>query len=495
MIIQQPSPFFTAPGNDKRESRRRLLLISYHFPPGQAAGALRWQQMVRQAAEHGWGVDAVCLDPASLPSADCSRLNRLTPGTRVFGVPAPDPCLDRLERRVHQLRRRLRSAGAGISTAAVGGASQGEVRVASFSNAEVRARRLRAPRDWIRAYDAWRAHAHERAWSRAAHVLAERVARQGLYHAVVTCGPPHHVHEAGRQLARRMSLPHVVDMRDPWSLVERLPESVASPLTLRAAERLERGVVRDAALLVCNTDPARDALAAAYPERADRMIAVMNGFDDEPLPPPSGNGRFVLAYAGNIYLDRDPRGLFRAVALVTRELGLSPAEFGVEFMGDVHAYGGLSLEDLAGREGIGSYVRVHKPRPRSEAMEFLAGAAMLVSLPQDSHMAVPSKVFEYMRFPAWMLALADRGSATQRLLSDTNADVVEPDDTASIASAIRSRVAEFQVRGRPERGIAEPRFSRQAQATRFFSALDAVAAAIGEACHAQQAREGVVAQA
>ena len=35
----------------------RLLLITYHFPPGQAAGALRWQKFVTRGAARGWAFD------------------------------------------------------------------------------------------------------------------------------------------------------------------------------------------------------------------------------------------------------------------------------------------------------------------------------------------------------------------------------------------------------------------------------------------------------
>src|SRR4051794_37614156 len=55
----------------------RLLLISYHFPPSQTAGALRWQKLSRYAAERGWGLDVVTLHPDAVANADWSRLDEL----------------------------------------------------------------------------------------------------------------------------------------------------------------------------------------------------------------------------------------------------------------------------------------------------------------------------------------------------------------------------------------------------------------------------------
>ena len=93
------------------------------------------------------------------------------------------------------------------------------------------------------------------------------------------------VHDAARRVARTAGVPFVVDMRDPWSLVERVPEVLANPLFLSLARRYERRTFTKASLIVANTEAARDALAQVYPELSTRMIAVMNGYDDEPLPP------------------------------------------------------------------------------------------------------------------------------------------------------------------------------------------------------------------
>src|SRR6185436_8568687 len=103
-------------------------------------------------------------------------------------------------------------------------------------------------------------------------------------------GPPHMAHEAGRIASERTGTPHVVDMRDPWSLVQRLREEVASPLWVRTARAYEERVVRHASLITMNTQAARDAMRAAYPSEAYKFEVIRNGSDDEPLPTPPRDG-------------------------------------------------------------------------------------------------------------------------------------------------------------------------------------------------------------
>jgi len=323
-----------------------------------------------------------------------------------------------------------------------------------------------------RAYHARREFGRDGAWARAAERVGRRLLNGKSHRAIVTCGPPHMVHEAGRRLSRRFGIPHVMDMRDPWSEVERLPEASASRAWLRLASQYEARCVGSARWVVANTEPAAEALRTRYPVAKDRVITVMNGFDDEPLPEVSRDERFLLAYAGTVYLDRDPSPLFRASARVIRDLDLSPSQFGIEFMGTFQKIEGRGLDELADECGINGFVQGHPPGTRAEAMRFLAGASMLINLPQDSHLAIPSKVFEYVRFPAWVLALAEPESATAGVLTN-RADVVRPDDEEGMAGIIRERYEEYASGVRPV-PPATSELSRTVQAERLAEALDLV---------------------
>src|SRR2546426_281457 len=70
-------------------ARPRLLLITYHFPPDAAVGALRWQKLSRYAVERGWGLDVIALDSASLAASDPNCTADHPPAVRVYGVPVP----------------------------------------------------------------------------------------------------------------------------------------------------------------------------------------------------------------------------------------------------------------------------------------------------------------------------------------------------------------------------------------------------------------------
>jgi glycosyltransferase involved in cell wall biosynthesis len=458
----------------------RLLLISYHFPPAQTAGALRWEKFSQYAAERGWAIDVVALHPSGLPKPDTSRLATLPAGIRVYGIPDPMLWVERVEQSVWRGYRRLRqvteAASINGSQATAGAAvfvgARPASRCFSLGRAEIQWALKDLPSGMRRGYYAWRDYTRQSRWAQAAATVCLGVSGPQTHAAVISCGPPHMAHEAGRRVAVARGLPLVMDLRDPWSLVQRLPEAVASPIGLALADRYERRTMARAALVVANTEPLRLGLQAKYPEARSRIITVMNGYDQDPVPRSRHGRRFTIAYAGTIYLDRDPRILFRAAARVVHELALGPADFRIELMGDVESFEGVPTQVIAREEGLDGFVETRPSGPRREATEFLSGASMLLCLPQDSDMSIPSKMFEYMQYDAWVLALAERQSATERLLRGSDADVVAPRDVERLAAVLRKRYLQYSRGGRPTRLATDPQYSRREQARQLFDAIE-----------------------
>lgn len=460
-----PRPFFEASGGSP--TARRLLLISPLFVPDQGVGVLRWQRMSRYLVERGWELDVITLHPDCIESPDWSRLTDLPRGIRLFGVHTPILLIAQL---IDKLRELLRSIRPRVPVHQCRTHdSSNVVHMGSIAGREFRWD-LAKPRGYIRMYNVLLIRAELRRWARDAFGPARQLVAPGLHDAVISSGPPNSAHEAARLVSRHTGLPFVMDMRDTWSVVQRAPERIASPLLLHLAARHERQAVNQASLVVTNTHGARSAMAKIYPEATERILTVMNGYDDEPLPPTKHGSQFIVAYAGTIYLDRDPRFVFRAAGQVIEELRLSPTQFALKFIGANDW--GIPLTEMAEAEGVIDFLSVGPPRARAEALEFLAQANMLLILPQDTDLAIPAKIFEYMRYEAWLLALAEPGSAVALVLQDSAADVVSSRDIRGIASTIRMRYQQFAAGVRPRPIASDVRLSRRYQTQLLLDAIE-----------------------
>jgi hypothetical protein len=448
--------FRTAPPDEVR--KRRLLLISYYFPPINVVGALRWQRLSSYAAERGWAIDVLLVDPKDVPFAqDQARLAELPPGMTLYAVPDAEPPLVHLQRWLwRRVRPLVRRNGESPSVAA-------EERAEPPS--------LPAGRQLGPSYLARMHYSQLEHWAHAAARAGLEIARAHRPDYIVSSGPPHSTHEAARLLSERLGVPWLMDMRDPWCAVEVMPHELASRTWFNLAARHEARCIRAARVISTTTEALRRDIVDRYPEVKDRVTTIMNGADRQTIPEVSRGRTFTIAYAGNLYVGRDPRNLFRAVAKVTRELSLTPDDFTVEFMGGVD-FARRPIGDIASDIGVGAFVKTTPARPHKESLRFLAGATMLVSLPQYAHLAIPAKVFEYVQFDAWLLVLAEPESATALLFRDSSADVVEPNDVDGIAAAIKRRFEQHRCGEQPVAVNNDGRFDRARQAARLFDAIE-----------------------
>jgi hypothetical protein len=456
------------------KDRRRILLLSYHFPPAETAGALRWQKLAAPLSEAGWALDVVTLAFDPVTDSGLQALESLPSDTRVFGVPEGQLRTRRYSKSLSNRLKALRPART-YTVAPEGPAVAGLSRPGSLHRTEIGWHPLgQAVR---RAYGAAFRLNLERGWAKAAERTAAGLLEDpgSRHEVVVTCGPPHLVHPAGFRLHRRFGLPFVMDTRDPWRFIERIPEAIASPVWLGVSRFLEERCVREAALVVTNTEPAAELLRRTYPGQGP-FLAVRNGSDV--VRPAEGTlqGPFTAVFAGSIYLDRDPRPLFEAAARLVSERNLGPEQFRILLVGNVSEFDGRPVRELADSAGVADFVELRAAVPRDELAGILAEAAVLVSLPQDSHLAIPSKIFEYAEYPASLLAISEPASATARLLAGTSADVVPPGSPDGIHAALARRYEQHRTGERPRPLAEDPRFRRSIQAALLVEALGAVAA-------------------
>jgi glycosyltransferase involved in cell wall biosynthesis len=462
-IIGPDAPFFETPPNTA--ATRRMLLVFFYFAPSAEVGVLRWLSLAKFGAERGWAIDVVTLHPMFMGTVDNSRLMQLPNGVRVFGFSGIEPLWFR---GLMSAWRKL----SGSSDRNNGGPALNGHRDATD------AAQLTTPADapeWRRGF---RSRVHFKVtdvFARRAVSLGQALAASQRYDVVVSSGPPHAGHLAAREIAATTGIPFVMDMRDPWSEHTAAPEELRSAAWQRITKIDEDRCIASATAVVVTSDAHEELQVEKYPFLRGRIRTVMNGADQDVVPKSQLGNQFVIGFAGKIYLGRDPRVLFRAAAKVVRETGASPEEFIVEFMGD-SACNGVPMTAIAQEQGLGDHFRSHGFRPRREALAFLSRAALLVSLPLRTTMTLPAKLFEYMRFDAWLLALAEKGSATEALLRGTGADVVEPEDEANIVRVLRARYEAFRAGRRPLAINHDGRFDRSTQSERMFGLLEEIAA-------------------
>jgi glycosyltransferase involved in cell wall biosynthesis len=231
-----------------------------------------------------------------------------------------------------------------------------------------------------------------------------------------------------------LGLPWIADFRDPMTgnLGRKLSKS-----SRHFDEYFERMFMRNADIIIANTDRVREMWQKRYPEFAPKIRLLWNGFDPadfmEATPPPPPREFTRMAHVGTLYARRDPLYLLRAVQRQIRRDRLDPQRFRIAF------YGPMAERVRQNRETFQALVEAgcvsFDPEPpdkhRSHELMREADSLLLLDYLEEARLQVPAKLFFYVRTGRPVLACTLSDSSSERILNRCGVPAVclHPDDS------------------------------------------------------------------
>jgi glycosyltransferase involved in cell wall biosynthesis len=370
---------------------RKLLLVTYHFPPSAASGGFRMLGFARYLPRFGWQPIVVAPPRTPWEPVDPDLERQVPAGTPICHVPYPRTFVAKL------LDRTV-------------------------------------------PYSAWLPHALAACF---------QTVRRYRPDAVLTSGPPHCVHMLGLALKRGYGLPWLADFRDPW--IGQDATSPAGPTWPIFAACAERAVMKHADCVIANAPGACATIQTGYPRHRDKVVTITNGYDPESYvrlstPRPS-NGALSIVHAGELYFGRDPRPFLDAIRLARAEPSAA-GPFRVSFLGRTGE--SVNLAHEIDQRGLGQVVTLEGQVPYRQTLLDLARADLLLLLDTPGRrIGVPAKLYEYLGAGRPVLALAEpdgdvawvlrRGGMPYRIASILDRD--------GIRQALRELSAELRTNG------------------------------------------------
>jgi hypothetical protein len=279
-------------------------------------------------------------------------------------------------------------------------------------------------------------------WSCRAREAAKRILqkRGGAGGVVFSSSPPLGSHLAAWQVVSRFHLPWIADFRDPIA-----SNSSGRYSTFVRLFDLEKRIVRRSRFVLANTDTAADRLRALYPECADKVHLIWNGFDpeDRVRPEPVATHPYTLiSHVGELYLGRTATPIIESIARLISQKRLKPDHVRLRLIGpaDQRCLPDSSLLENGKTEG---WLDLRNEKvPKREADKITGGSDGLLLLQPQSTLQVPGKLFEYLQIGRPILAYLARESPSERILALSGVPYrcVYPDGSPSEQDRV---VAEF----------------------------------------------------
>jgi len=427
-------------------SEARLLLVTFHFPPDGAIGAVRPYEFAKLLPQHGVNVWVLTVLPEYAERFDPSALPEGIPEDRIIRTPVLPSRRDRYLQMTQGLRRWIRGrTGKAISTqGSSSGASHSSRRTPLVS---------RCFTDWL-SYPDWYG-----GWRHPALQAADLLMREVQFSAVLSTAPPRTAALVGLAIAKRYRRPFILDLRDPWLPTEfDYVKGRLCPLVYYLQKRLFMACLRHADLIIANTSVFGEMLQKEYPQYADRVYVVPNGLPEQIFinTDVTISSKFVVAHFGTVYGRRTVgtflQGLRNWLINGEHRVGLPDVE--VLFYGE-------SSEDIAGQAralGIEHYVRVQPPVARAQALQLMRDSSVLLLLAQKQPLQIPGKTYEYLATDKPIIAMTEHDGATGRLLRDAPSCYIaeSADEVAQILEALWHNYVQGKSLSSDRRQFLEP---------------------------------------
>lgn len=351
---------------------RRILIVSYWYPPAVGAAAERAFGFARHLPAHGWEAHVLT---ASRPSAAPE-----TPGVTVHNVDDPlavdQPFADFDPRETPSVWKSM-------------------------------ARQLIFPDRFVR-------------WRKAAESTLKQLTSSTPFDVILVTFPPASAVQTA--LADESGAKIVLDYRDRWIGPGGYEPSAA--LVRRRHEKLESAAVRRAARIVAVSDAMADAIAAEQRIDRSRVVVIPNGYEIIPLEtqqaaavseegnPPTNDlatRPLVIAHVGAVIPRNRPELFFDALARGKGDPRLR--DFLFRFVGN------LSRDYIASL-GLAGLVQSTGLLPRDEAIHEMQSADALLLLTGEyvGRWGASAKLFEYLQTGLPVLCLEEKLGSNDRAL-------------------------------------------------------------------------------
>ncbi len=276
-----------------------------------------------------------------------------------------------------------------------------------------------------------------------------RAVRKEKVSVIVSSSPPVSAHIVASLVARMTGRPHLVDFRDLWTLNHNYNQR-GYPEYFKKYDRFWERMVLKRAKLVTTASPGFSRQMATHLNGSlnGKIETITNGFDygevnlEEEFPA-SDKKCLRFLYAGTLYSHFNPVFFLESLADWQKEDRIDPATVAIDFYGNYD----YDYKEWVGKLGLGAMVRFHGFIPRAELLKIIKKAdylLLLLGFQPEAANVIPAKLFEYLASGAKILALAPDG-VTSELIKKYEAGIcIGKKDGSELIRTLRGIYREWQ---------------------------------------------------
>ena len=374
-------------------SKKKLLIITYYWPPAGGPGVQRWLKFVKYLPQ--FNVHPIVYTPknAAYPLLDETLnkdLNQVDFTLIQNEINEPNQWMSKL------FKKKTKNISAGV--------------IKPKEKQSLLEKALLFIRGNFFIPDS------RKTWVKPSIDFLKNYIHQNPVDAIITTGPPHSMHLIGLALKKETGIHWIADFRDPWHEINYQQELYLLNYAKKRHQTLELNVLQEANMLLTTSNATKKLLE----QKTKRPITVItNGYDDQKSTVYKKDENFTLSHIGSLLSNRNPLILWEAIAELIKENSNFSQHFKLKLVGKVSQ----DILDTLTTFGLIKHTQIIHYVSHEEAIKAQKESQVLLLIEENSEAGsyiIAGKLFEYLVSDTPILAIGPKVSDVKTIINETN---------------------------------------------------------------------------
>jgi len=396
---------------------KKILMISYYFPPTIGGGIFRVMRFIKYLPQNGWMPVIMTPKESYVPGEDREVGEKM-----LRGIPASIKIIRTKTFEILNMGRRSLKKAEDV---------QIQKSVLLFMKRYISKiiKSISIPDEVM-------------GWIPFATINGNRAIRKEGIGTIYTTSPPASVHLIGLLLKWVTRRPWIADFRDPWTQGIGFKKHNFARKGLELL--LERTVIKNADQVITTTPAISDYFRSKHPVHSHKIATITNGYDPDDFIKAlnyKSTKKFTITHTGYLFGHRNSIPFLQSMLSLIRQ-GLIPRkDIEINFIG----YTDESAKKFARENNIEDIVKFISYLPHDEIVKRQKESSLLllVTDPRGT-IQIPGKLFEYICSGRPILALAPEGVCSDIIDKTKTGWVIGFEDVKGIAEIIAKLYRDFK---------------------------------------------------
>ena len=388
---------------------KKVLIITYYWPPSAGSGVQRWLKFSKYLPRYNWKPIIYTPENPNFKIKDLDLISDVSTDIELWKYPIWEP---------YALKDKL-----------FGGGEDNQSSGVILNKNSIKNKFL----NWIRGNvfipDP------KIFWVKPSiNHLYKKIKNEGIEY-IITTGPPHSMHLIGLGLKDLLpELKWISDFRDPWSELDILDEFSLSKFSKFKHRKLENKVLKNSDLVITVSESWVKDLRRLGAKKID---IITNGYDtDDFKVEAKKNDKFIIGHFGLLNHLRNPKYLWKSLNNMCQKNSQFNSKLEIHLAGNIDSE---ILLQIRSHPFLKDKVKNLKYLSHKNVLKKYSQVSVMLLLLFNSKSGIgnyPGKIFEYFASKKPIIAFGPKNSDCQNLIEKTNSGIYFTFDDTNIEKSI-----------------------------------------------------------